>query len=230
MENTTSGTTPADPGMTDAASSLITTAYRFLDAFGVSLAYREPDLDRHRTVCAVGYPKELTTFLNTEFVEEDATFRQVKNRPGELLSWNDFPEFRTSYAVRQWFLPYGVSEGVSMILQDGDDTVSGVLHVNLQRSSFPPRGMDLLEAMRPELETLVSGARERSSYPLTSREREVLELIALGKTNYATAGVLGISPSTVRTHVENILRKSGSSSRTEAVAKWWRRHPHEPPS
>jgi DNA-binding CsgD family transcriptional regulator len=227
VERSTSGDTATDSDVVGAANPLITTAYRFLSAFGISLAYREPHLDQYRTICAVGYPSELTSFLNSDFVEEDATFRQVKSRPAELLSWNDFPDFRTSGTVRRWFLPYGVSEGISMILQDGEATVSGVLHVNLRRNVFPRRGMDLLEAMRPELEDLVAGARSRSRCPLSSREWEVLELIALGKTNDAMAGLLGISPSTVRTHVENILRKSNSSSRTEAVAKWWRQNPHE---
>ena len=117
-----------------------------------------------------------------------------------------------------------------MILQDEDEGVSGVLHVNLQRKNFPARGMDLLEAMRPELADLIIDMRDYSPCPLTPREREILELIARGKTNRAISGSLRISASTVRSHVENILRKSKSSSRTEAVAKWFHQDaPHISP-
>jgi DNA-binding NarL/FixJ family response regulator len=43
--------------------------------------------------------------------------------------------------------------------------------------------------------------------PLTPRELQVLELLQLGQTNQETARGLGISLSTVKRHVENILDK-----------------------
>lgn len=52
---------------------------------------------------------------------------------------------------------------------------------------------------------------------LTTREREVLELVALGLTNKAIAQRLGISDHTVKFHVASILAKLGAESRTEAV-------------
>ena len=42
---------------------------------------------------------------------------------------------------------------------------------------------------------------------LTSREREILALIALGKANKEIAGELGIAEDTVKRHVSNILQK-----------------------
>jgi len=47
---------------------------------------------------------------------------------------------------------------------------------------------------------------------ITSREREVLSHVAAGKTNKQIAGVLGISPRTVETHRESLMRKLGISS------------------
>lgn len=55
-------------------------------------------------------------------------------------------------------------------------------------------------------------------YDLTSREREVLELLVGGKTNPEIAAALTISTATARFHVSNILSKLEVSSRTEAVA------------
>jgi NarL family two-component system response regulator LiaR len=53
---------------------------------------------------------------------------------------------------------------------------------------------------------------------LTERERAVLALMVEGLNNTQIAGRLTVSPSTVKSHVSNILSKLGVSSRTEAVA------------
>lgn len=53
---------------------------------------------------------------------------------------------------------------------------------------------------------------------LTSREREILDLLAAGLDQNAIAAQLVISPRTVATHVEHILGKLGVRSRTQAVA------------
>lgn len=48
-----------------------------------------------------------------------------------------------------------------------------------------------------------------SGPPLTDREREVLQLIAEGKTGKDIAGILFVSPTTIETHRRNIMRKLG---------------------
>jgi DNA-binding NarL/FixJ family response regulator len=52
---------------------------------------------------------------------------------------------------------------------------------------------------------------------LTTREREILGLLAGGLDNQAIAERLYVSPDTVRTHVNKILRKLGVHSRAEAA-------------
>jgi DNA-binding NarL/FixJ family response regulator len=52
---------------------------------------------------------------------------------------------------------------------------------------------------------------------LTAREAEVLALIATGHTNTQIARVLVVSPSTVKTHINNIFAKTGVSDRAQAV-------------
>jgi len=52
---------------------------------------------------------------------------------------------------------------------------------------------------------------------LTEREREVLTLMIEGLNNTQIAGRLTVSPSTIKSHVSNILSKLGVRSRTEAV-------------
>jgi DNA-binding NarL/FixJ family response regulator len=58
---------------------------------------------------------------------------------------------------------------------------------------------------------------ERPAAKLTSREVEVLNLMAKGHKNEEIAQILVITPSTVKNHVRHIFRKLGVDSRVEAV-------------
>ncbi|MFG2573793.1 AAA family ATPase [Streptomyces sp. NPDC048481] len=85
----------------------------------------------------------------------------------------------------------------------------------------------VVRAARPA--TGPSGARDRSP-ALTARERDVLRLLALGRSNRQIGEELFISGKTASVHVSNILAKLGASGRTEAVAIAYREHliPPEP--
>lgn len=52
---------------------------------------------------------------------------------------------------------------------------------------------------------------------LTARERDILALVAQGKTNLEVSSFLHLSEATVKTHLNNLFRKLGAGSRTEAV-------------
>ena len=54
---------------------------------------------------------------------------------------------------------------------------------------------------------------------LTSRELEVLELLAAGRSNQAIARQLVVTLDTVKKHVSHVLGKLGAANRTEAVAR-----------
>jgi PAS domain S-box-containing protein len=53
---------------------------------------------------------------------------------------------------------------------------------------------------------------------LTPREREILRLVALGRSSPQIAADLVISPETVRTHVRNAMLKVGARTRAQLVA------------
>jgi DNA-binding NarL/FixJ family response regulator len=62
-------------------------------------------------------------------------------------------------------------------------------------------------------------ARDAARQPaLTPREREVVALVAVGRTNQQIAGTLVISERTVESHVSNALYKLGATSRASLVA------------
>ena len=54
--------------------------------------------------------------------------------------------------------------------------------------------------------------------PLSKREREILQMVANGSTTKEVALDLGISPHTVKTHLERIFEKLGANDRAQAVA------------
>ena len=79
-----------------------------------------------------------------------------------------------------------------------------------------------LMTMDPAIATIAfDGAQESpvtaSKTTLTPREKEVLDLMALGLPNKAIALRLGVSENTAKFHVGTILGKLNAASRTEAV-------------
>ncbi|OAH13591.1 helix-turn-helix transcriptional regulator [Streptomyces jeddahensis] len=65
---------------------------------------------------------------------------------------------------------------------------------------------------------LVHEAPAELPYGLSPRELEVLTRAARGQTNQAIAQALFLSPRTVHSHIEHLLRKTGCASRAEATA------------
>ena len=76
----------------------------------------------------------------------------------------------------------------------------------------PTAAARLVEAIAENSRTVVAEPER-----LTRREREVLELIAAGRSNKRIAFELGISEKTVKTHVGHLLAKLGVTDRTQAA-------------
>jgi DNA-binding NarL/FixJ family response regulator len=71
----------------------------------------------------------------------------------------------------------------------------------------------------PVLAGILVGAPTTDRVPtLTKREREVLRLLADGRSNDTIASTLGISSETVRTHIRKAMAKLDADTRTHAVA------------
>jgi DNA-binding NarL/FixJ family response regulator len=62
------------------------------------------------------------------------------------------------------------------------------------------------------------GGGEQRTPALSKREREILQKVADGSTTRQVASDLGISPHTVKTHLERIFEKLGANDRAQAVA------------
>ncbi|MCX5410426.1 response regulator transcription factor [Streptomyces sp. NBC_00059] len=65
-----------------------------------------------------------------------------------------------------------------------------------------------------------AGAPNSTQHGLSSREVEVMELIASGMSNQQIAATCFISEKTVKNHINRIFTKLHSGSRSEAIARW----------
>ncbi|CAG0998722.1 HTH-type transcriptional regulator MalT [Anaerolineae bacterium] len=114
------------------------------------------------------------------------------------------------------------SEGYIQVFLESGEPVRELLVAYL-RSDVPghkPYAQRILDAF-PLTSPLSSPGSQPAGLiePLSGREREVLQLIATGKTNQQIARQLIVSPGTVKAHTASIYRKLDVANRTEAVAR-----------
>jgi DNA-binding CsgD family transcriptional regulator len=100
---------------------------------------------------------------------------------------------------------------------------------NRTRPDFSAEELLLAELLRPHLQAGEQAARRAVARAgLTSREREVIDLVTAGATNAAVAEALVVSPGTVKKHLDNIYTKLGVSSRAAAAERAGRDHVENP--
>ena len=107
---------------------------------------------------------------------------------------------------------------IGYLLKDvsADDLVRAIRSAHAGRTTLSPEAAQVL------VET--ANQPPAPGLDLTEREREVLALMIEGLNNTQIAGKLTVSPSTIKSHVSNILSKLGVASRTEAVTLALRNH------
>ena len=100
---------------------------------------------------------------------------------------------------------------IGYLLKDvsADILAQAIRDAHIGRATLSP---DITQAM-----VSAAGQPPKPGLDLTERESEVLSLMVEGLNNTQIAGRLTVSPSTIKSHVSNILTKLGVSSRTEAV-------------
>lgn len=123
------------------------------------------------------------------------------------------------------------SAALDLALADGPETAEAALRAYVAAANPDLHPAGLADAGRASLRAGVDATRVAMLLPdggaalgidapgaeLTAREREVLGCLTEGMTNQQVASRLGISIRTVTVHVSNLLRKTGSASRTEAA-------------
>lgn len=118
---------------------------------------------------------------------------------------------------------YGVEDMVCLFLEPHKGTTL-TLHAGSKGANFDPSVVEIAQDFGTLANTLVAarGGFEKiqrmPTAPLSPREREILRWVGEGKRNSEIASILGISPLTIRKHLENIFAKLGVETRTAAVA------------
>jgi PAS domain S-box-containing protein len=133
-------------------------------------------------------------------------------QPGELLQAFDM-RTRTKIGRAVW-----INISILVVPANGK---SGQLGIHIFRDVTATKA--LLGLAKAQLASHDPEAGAPAPSVLTPRQLELLRLVAIGLNTAATAQRLGVSPATIRNHVQNIFGKLGVHSRLEAVA-YARRH------
>ena len=135
---------------------------------------------------------------------------------------------------REYFLPEHIEHVLDLGLAASRDRIRSVLFMRTScESDFSERDRSVVELLRPhlrarearaELRAIAAGRQDGAwkrpvDAHLTAREREVLAMVADGKTNAQIAVELWITPGTVKKHLENVYVKLGVSSRAAAATR-----------
>ena len=130
--------------------------------------------------------------------------------------------------LRQADIPYGC--GI-LVKHDGEVCAVFNLFRNSHLGNFTARDLEVLNIMKKHIENMIVhvlapmrtrdlGSQVRAfarAYQLTSRESEVLELVADGLSNQEICQRLVISISTVKKHIYNLYVKTKVRSRTQLI-------------
>ena len=140
---------------------------------------------------------------------------------GRPVRWSDLGSMRSlrnSGMYADVVRKTGIEQMLAMALKPGDLHVC--ISLNRAGADFTPAAVDLLTQLRPLLtRRVVRLAAEREDWAgLTTRQQQVLTLVADGLTDAAIGHRLGCSPKTVTKHLEHIYRRLGVSCRTAAIA------------
>jgi DNA-binding CsgD family transcriptional regulator len=173
--------------------------------------YWNDDLDevcRSYVATEEAIPPQSRFMFRPTRVSDVLTWREQRRR----ALWHHIERYCGDDAIWLW-LP-APTEGVLRRISVGSEKRGGVTE----------RDVRVLELLTPHLVQLYRRAADRKtaagdSRGLTPREREVMSLVATGKTNQEIARTLWLSPNTVRSHLENVYEKLGVGNRTAAAAR-----------
>jgi DNA-binding CsgD family transcriptional regulator len=153
-------------------------------------------------------------------------FCSYPDRTGDLASVTKVSDFSTMIALRRtelwsdYFRLFGVHREMLLCLPSPPRRILRLLLSRGPGSDFSERDRALLALLRPHLDARFrEWQRRRQPVTLTQRQRELLALVAVGRTNGQIARRLSISEGTVRTHLENIFQRLQVTNRAAAVVR-----------
>ncbi|MCR6482128.1 helix-turn-helix transcriptional regulator [Amycolatopsis sp. OK19-0408] len=156
-----------------------------------------------------------------------AAHREGRLALGTAVALTDLADLRTLRALplyTDFYRPRGTVDQLLCVVQV-DARHGRILTLSRSRPGFSPREHALADLLVPHLGQAFARAEAPAVQPLagvsadvlTTREREVAELVARAATDREIARRLGISARTVQKHLQQSYRKLGVASRTELM-------------
>jgi DNA-binding CsgD family transcriptional regulator len=173
-----------------------------------------------------GIPRDLQE-AGGHFLDQDPIRHGVGRYEHRALKLSDFLTRRERRKLDfYWYVwrPLGIDDSLRVWLPAPAGRAR-VIYLERGKRDFTERERSILELLRPSLIRIQAAAHARRHKAgsvaslLTTREREVLDWVARGKTSREIAALLVLSPYTVRKHIENVLAKLEVPTRSAAVAR-----------
>lgn len=183
----------------------------------VAITYSTAHGTAHVLEYGYGYRPEVYDFTCQTFVVSDPYYASVV-AASKPTTW-DNTDFPSSYAAERWLRPMGFRNGLSAPIVHKDVGEVGSIHMNSHQQQVSDRQLETVEQFIDFLADKMANRKKRQQLGLTQRETQIVHLIAQGASNPDIAEELYISSSTVRTHLENILRKFDTHTRVGVAVK-----------
>lgn len=159
-----------------------------------------------------------------------ADYRSTSDpRPRRLSDFISLPRLRSLDLWREVFRHLETNRQLALVVATAPGPLVA-LGIDRSGPDFTDRDLAVAELLQAHLGAAFEHVRLRQAIGrragqltarLTRREREVLALLAGGRSNREIARLLLVTPRTVEKHVENLLGKLGVSSRTAAAALYY---------
>ena len=161
-------------------------------------------------IAALPYLARIAPVLMLTYSSESQIVREALRRGADgYLVHGEFTADELVAAVRD------VREGRARFTRSAAGALAGAAISSQDLSQVQP---DMAQSTSVRVGGRPAGGGRRSQ--LSTREAEIMDLIASGMTNQQIAAACFISEKTVKNHINRIFAKLHSTSRSEAAAKW----------
>jgi LuxR family quorum sensing-dependent transcriptional regulator len=159
-------------------------------------------------------------YVRRQFARCDPVLQEVTRRHRPFL-WSDIGRERPLTASEEALMSYSAEFGMrdGFVVPIFETTNIGLVSLATDRLKLEAAQRQALALAAVYLHNRLAAERRKrtATVRLTSREQEVMRWTAAGKSDWQVGRILSISAKTVNFHVENVKRKFGVSSRTQAI-------------